>query len=166
MDPDSGPILFGIGIAATGLALKPLRVWGDEWEWHIRCIQRNALRIQSVLRVIGYIPLIGRLSLIGTDLLASSILLAAESTRSKYVSWAEQYLDFLDHNDPCHDRFGMYRQRIAFLEDLGELPGGIVGRVLPGIALVCFVLLLISMIYFAWTNFKRASTRFRGFFGL
>lgn len=53
---------------------------------------------------------------------------------------------------------------IAFLEDLGELPAGIVGRVLPVISLVCFVLVLISIVYFAWTNFKRASTRVRGFF--
>ena len=53
---------------------------------------------------------------------------------------------------------------IAFFEDLGELPGGVIGRLLPLVSLACFILLPISVIYFAWTNFKRASTRLRGFF--
>lgn len=53
---------------------------------------------------------------------------------------------------------------IAFFEDLGELPGGVTGRLLPLVSLACFILLPISVIYFAWTNFKRASTKLRGFF--
>ena len=83
--PDSGPIVFGVGIAATGLALKPLKVWGDEWEWHIRKIRRNAHRIYGLFTLLRHIPFIGRLALLGSDMLATSILLAAETTRRKYV---------------------------------------------------------------------------------
>jgi hypothetical protein len=83
--PDSGPIVFGVGIAATGLALKPLKVWGDEWEWHIRKIRRNAHRLYGLFDLLRHVPFIGRFALLGSDLLATSILLSAETTRQRYI---------------------------------------------------------------------------------
>lgn len=83
--PDSGPILFGIGIAATGLALKPMRVWGEELEKYPGPILRRARRIYRVLDWLSYLPLVGRLALLGSDMLATSIILAAETQDQKYI---------------------------------------------------------------------------------
>ena len=83
--PDSGPIIFGIGIAATGLALKPLALWGDDDLCNAGQIFGNAQRISSVLRVVSKVPLLGTLALIGADMLATSILLCAVTVEQKYI---------------------------------------------------------------------------------
>ncbi len=83
--PDSGPIIFGLGVAATGLALKPMQVWGEYWQGRMHSV-RNAvqlgMRLCSLLR---FVPGLGRFAMIGDDLLANSIMLAAETTEQKYV---------------------------------------------------------------------------------
>jgi hypothetical protein len=83
--PDSGPIIFGIGIAATGLALKPMMVWSEVPKWRGWSPFTRVRAWYFILNKISYIPLVGRLALIGSDLLASSIILAAETTSEKYV---------------------------------------------------------------------------------
>ena len=83
--PDSGPILFGVGVAATGLALKPMRVWGDESQWQPGALLKRARRWNLALNLISYVPFIGRLALIGSDILATSIIFASETTPQKYI---------------------------------------------------------------------------------
>ena len=84
--PDSGPIIFGVGIAASGLSLKTAAALGDHGVY--QKLSRQASVTHRICELMGYIPLINKLSLIGTDLLASSILLAAQSIHereSQYV---------------------------------------------------------------------------------
>lgn len=83
--PDSGPIIFGIGIAATGLALKPMKVWGEYCQNRMRSIESVVKRGMFICSILSSIPLIGRIASIGDDLLSISIRLAAETTHQKYV---------------------------------------------------------------------------------
>ena len=77
--PDSGPVVFGLGVAATGLSLKFLAVSGDASKfWSILNFGRA---VYSVLDLIRPIPFVGRLCLLGTDLLSTSIMLAARSDK-------------------------------------------------------------------------------------
>jgi len=81
--PDSGPIFFGLGVAATGLSLKFLAVSGTPWKfWSILKFGRV---VYFVLDGMRFIPFLGRLCLIGTDLLATSIMLAARSDERRYI---------------------------------------------------------------------------------
>ncbi len=75
--PDSGPIIAGVGIAATGLGLKTAATLQDyaTYKRLKRAIQTGI----SLLDKLDVIPGIGKLSRIGTDLLASSIYLSALS---------------------------------------------------------------------------------------
>ena len=83
--PDSGPIIFGVGIAATGLALKPMQVWGEYWQSEMRSLQSKVARGMFLCSLLAYVPFLGRLAMIGDDLLANSIMLSAETTGQKYV---------------------------------------------------------------------------------
>lgn len=83
--PDSGPIVFGIGVAATGLALKPMRVWGVENQWHPGRLLRSARCLNGLFSFLSRAPFLGRFFLLGCDMLATSILLAAETTEQKYI---------------------------------------------------------------------------------
>ena len=83
--PDSGPIIFGIGVAATGLALKPMQVWGEYWQSRM-CSVRDTVKWGMLLSYsLSRIPFVGRFVSIGDDLLANSIMLAADTTAQKYI---------------------------------------------------------------------------------
>jgi hypothetical protein len=75
--PDSGPILFGLGAAATGIGINAASTVGDHETY--RLIEKNLDRINSgfsgIEKVIGN-NLITR---VGTDYLATAIRLNAES---------------------------------------------------------------------------------------
>jgi hypothetical protein len=75
--PDSGPIVAGIGIGASGLALKTAAAMkdGDAYQGLTRPVDI----VMRLMRALMYIPLINRLARLGTDLLASSIKLCAEN---------------------------------------------------------------------------------------
>ena len=75
--PDSGPIIAGIGVAATGLAFKTAAALKDKTVFN--SINRLASMGTSILRSAEYIPKLGDFAKIGTDLLASSIILAAKT---------------------------------------------------------------------------------------
>ena len=83
--PDSGPIIFGIGVAATGLALKPMKVWGEFYQSRMRSVESLVGWGMTLCSLLSSLPFIGRFASIGDDLLANSIKLAAETTRQKYV---------------------------------------------------------------------------------
>jgi hypothetical protein len=69
--PDSGPIIGGIGIAATGLGLKAAYSLGDK-ATHAK-LKGSIDRVLSVFQATNNIPGVGLLTSIGTDLLASAI---------------------------------------------------------------------------------------------
>jgi len=73
--PDSGPILCGMGIAATGLALNAATSVGDELT--ATELKASIGGVIKFCRWLDHIPLLTKLSRIGTDLLASSIYLNA-----------------------------------------------------------------------------------------
>jgi hypothetical protein len=75
--PDSGPIVAGLGIAASGLALNAASSVGDE-ETH-RVLKRSISPVLWLLRQFDRIPGVNRLSRVGTDLLATSIYLNADT---------------------------------------------------------------------------------------
>jgi hypothetical protein len=79
--PDSGPILMGTGIAATGLALKTAAAMHDNETFER--INRPATSIIKLLRAMRCIPLLNRLARLGTDVLATSIKLSAEALHLK-----------------------------------------------------------------------------------
>ncbi|MEK9704003.1 MAG: hypothetical protein VW829_18440 [Deltaproteobacteria bacterium] len=83
--PDSGPIILGIGVAATGLALKPMKVWGEYWQDHMESVRSTVEWGMLLCYLLSRIPLVGRFASIGDDLLANSIMLSAETTEQKYV---------------------------------------------------------------------------------
>ncbi len=75
--PDSGPILFGLGVAASGLALKTAATLGDKDTYNR--LMRLANPVTSFCRMLNAVPLIGAIGSLGSDLLASSIRLSALS---------------------------------------------------------------------------------------
>ena len=75
--PDSGPIIAGVGVAASGLALKTAAALGDHDIFD--AILRLASIGTTMLGTAEMIPKIGDFAKIGTDLLASSIILAAKT---------------------------------------------------------------------------------------
>jgi hypothetical protein len=81
--PDSGPIVFGLGVAASGLTLKTSAAMGDKETYDK--LMRLVRPISSLCRVLGNAPLLGVLGSLGTDLLASSIRLAAQSHQQSRV---------------------------------------------------------------------------------
>ena len=89
MTPDSGPIISDVGIAATGLSLKVSTRLDDELDSRRESMLKTAQRWNSALRGADMIPGLNMASRIGTDLLASSIMLAAE-TRSTEICGVEK----------------------------------------------------------------------------
>ena len=78
MTPDSGPIIFGVGIAATGLAMKVTADFDQPSDPRRDQMLRNGQRVYRLLKALRYVPLINMIAKIGTDLLASSIMLVGE----------------------------------------------------------------------------------------
>lgn len=69
--PDTGPIIGGIGVAATGLGLKTASSVGDN---ETQQVLKNSIdRVLSVFHGTSLIPGINKLTSIGTDVLASAI---------------------------------------------------------------------------------------------
>lgn len=77
--PDSGPIIGGIGVGASGLALKTAACMSDIDVYNR--LNGSISSVMKLMRVLMHIPLVKRLARLGTDLLATSIKLCAE-TRS------------------------------------------------------------------------------------
>ena len=75
--PDTGPIFFGIGVAASGLALKSAATLKDHITLHR--LTKVSLPLLTAMHVVSGIPIIKLLTAFGTDLLATSILLNALS---------------------------------------------------------------------------------------
>lgn len=82
--PDSGPIIFGVGVAATGLALKPMKVWGECWDHRMCEVKSTVERGMAICSILSCIPFIGRFASIGNDLLANSVKFAADTTAQKF----------------------------------------------------------------------------------
>ena len=76
--PDTGPIIAGIGVAASALAMKAAMAVGDEETF--RALEQASSPLLRILEILSPVPLLGRLARVGTDLLASSILLSAATT--------------------------------------------------------------------------------------
>lgn len=75
--PDSGPIVAGIGVGASGLALKTAACMADIEVYD--ALNRSAGPIMRLLRGFMHVPLLRRLARLGTDLLATSIKLCADT---------------------------------------------------------------------------------------
>ena len=75
--PDSGPVIAGFGIGASGLALKTAASMDDIEIYS--SLNRVANPVMRLLRGMMYVPLINRLARVGTDLLAASIKLCADT---------------------------------------------------------------------------------------
>ena len=75
--PDSGPIIYGVGIAATGLALNAASTIGDKKTY--KAIEKSMNPVHALLSKGNGIPGVNMFSKIGTDLLSSAIWLNAET---------------------------------------------------------------------------------------
>tara|TARA_B110000090_G_scaffold208367_1_gene261964 strand:+ start:2898 stop:3971 length:1074 start_codon:yes stop_codon:yes gene_type:complete len=75
--PDSGPIVAGIGVGASGLALKTAACMADTEIYD--ALNRAVAPVMTLLRGFMYVPLLSRLARLGTDLLATSIKLCADT---------------------------------------------------------------------------------------
>lgn len=80
--PDSGPIIAGVGIAATGLALNAASTIGDGETY--RALEKSMNPIYSMVSKGDKIPMLNMLTKLGTDLLASAIWLNAETKENWY----------------------------------------------------------------------------------
>ncbi|MCS5594970.1 MAG: hypothetical protein NZ730_10575 [Porticoccaceae bacterium] len=75
--PDSGPIIGGIGVGASGLALKTAASMNDEQVY--KALHRSVSPVITFMKSLVHVPLINRLARLGADLLATSIKLNSES---------------------------------------------------------------------------------------
>ena len=80
--PDSGPIIKGIGIAATGLALNAASTVNDMATF--KKINKGMSMVHSVIKNGDVIPGVNMITKIGTDLLSSAIWLNAETKEQWY----------------------------------------------------------------------------------
>ena len=79
--PDSGPIVAGLGVAASGLALKTAARLNDRSTYE--SLARVANPVLSICHATARIPLFNIVGKLGSDILASSIRLAAMSVIDK-----------------------------------------------------------------------------------
>jgi len=77
--PDSGPIVAGIGVAATGLGLNAASTVGDKRTFNK--LEKTMKPFYSTLSIGDLLPGINIFSRLGTDLLSSSIWLNAETKK-------------------------------------------------------------------------------------
>ena len=80
--PDSGPIIKGLGIAATGLALNAASTVGDIKTY--KKLNKGMEMVYNIIRRGNMIPGVNMVTKIGTDLLSSSIWLNAETKMKWY----------------------------------------------------------------------------------
>jgi len=100
MTPDTGPIIRGVGIAATGLALKVSATLDKTHDPRRASMMKSAKRWNLTLRMMNQIPLVNIATRIGTDLLASSIILTGELNRS--ASSGNQHVGTTPTTTPSH----------------------------------------------------------------
>jgi len=81
--PDSGPIIAGVGIAASGLGMNAASSVGDDWTFDV--INNSASPITRTMGVMKWIPGVKILAMIATDKLASAIYLNAETKTEWYL---------------------------------------------------------------------------------
>ena len=75
MNPDSGPVLFGLGVAASGLALKAAASTGDVDVFER--LHKSARPLLAAAEGLKAIPMINLVSLVATDMLSTSIKFSA-----------------------------------------------------------------------------------------
>ena len=80
--PDSGPIITGVGIAASGLGMNAATSVKDEETFIL--IYKGAKVILSILNLVNWIPGVNIISRIANDLLASAIFLNAKTKLDWY----------------------------------------------------------------------------------
>ena len=80
--PDSGPIIAGVGVAATGLGLNAASTVGDKKTF--KSLEKTMNPLHSVFKRTESLPIINFLTRIGTDMLSSSIWLNAETKQVWY----------------------------------------------------------------------------------
>ena len=80
--PDSGPIVAGVGIAASGLGMNAATSMGDDETFN--SINNTASPITRIMSAIKWIPGIGMFAKIATDKLALAIYLNAETKTEWY----------------------------------------------------------------------------------
>jgi hypothetical protein len=76
--PDSGPIIGGIGVGASGLALKTAASMSDDLVY--KALNSSISPILRFMKFLVYVPIIRRVARLGTDLLATSIKLNSDSS--------------------------------------------------------------------------------------
>ena len=81
--PDSGPIIGGIGIAASGLALNAASSVGDSEAYS--ALKRSVSPVLWLFKQFDRIPGLNILCRVGTDLLATSIYLNADTKTEWYA---------------------------------------------------------------------------------
>lgn len=77
--PDSGPIINGMGVAASALAIKAAGIVGDATTQ--QNLMASANRAHKLLAPFAYIPGASKLTRIASDMLASGIYLAGSTTQ-------------------------------------------------------------------------------------
>ena len=80
--PDSGPIIKGVGIAATGLALNAASTVNDITTYNK--LNKAMSMVYNIMQNGNAIPGLNMITKIGTDLLASAIWLNAETKEQWY----------------------------------------------------------------------------------
>ena len=80
--PDSGPIVKGVGIAATGLSLNAASTVEDVETY--KKLDKGMSMVYNMIKRGNYIPGLNMISKIGTDLLSSAIWLNAETKLKWY----------------------------------------------------------------------------------
>ena len=80
--PDSGPIVKGVGIAATGLALNAASSVNDLETY--QKLDKGMSMVYNMIKKGGIIPGVNMLTKIGTDILSSAIWLNAETKQAWY----------------------------------------------------------------------------------
>ena len=82
MTPDSGPVIGGLGVAASGLALKTAAYIGDAETFET--LLKSARPMLSIAEVLKAVPGVNMVSAVATDMLATSIQFAALTRASKF----------------------------------------------------------------------------------
>jgi hypothetical protein len=82
MTPDSGPIIGGLGVAASGLAMKTAAYVGDADTYET--LLKSARPLLSTAEVLKAVPGLNLFSAVATDMLATSIQFAALTRASKF----------------------------------------------------------------------------------
>ena len=75
MTPDTGPIIGGLGVAASGLAMKTAAYIGDKETFEV--LQKSSRPLLGLAEGLRFVPGVNMVSAVATDLLASSIQFSA-----------------------------------------------------------------------------------------